>query len=67
MLLMVEKGGRGDIWHSFSRYATTANNKHMKDYNENKESSHLKYWDISNLYDWAMTQKLPVFFFKDIS
>ena len=59
MLLMVEKGHRGDICHSFNRYVTTANNKYMKD----KESPHLKYWDISNLYDWAMTQKLPVFFF----
>ena len=47
MLLMIEKGHRGDICHSFNRYVTTANNKYMKD----KESPHLKYWDISNLYD----------------
>ena len=32
----------------------------MKDHDKNKELSYLKYWDLSNLYDWAMLQKLPV-------
>ena len=27
---------------------------------KNKESSYLKYWDINDLYDWAMSQKIPV-------
>ena len=63
MLLMVEKGIRGGICHSISQHAK-ANNKQMKDYDENKESSCLKYWDMNNLYGWPMSQKLPVNDFK---
>ena len=59
MLLMVEKGIRGGIGHSIYRYAK-ANNKYMKDYDKNKESSYLQYLDVNNLYGWAMLQKLPV-------
>ena len=52
---MVENGIRGGICHSISKYAKT-NNKYMKDYDKNKESSYLQYWDVSNLYGWAMSQ-----------
>ena len=52
---MVENGIRGGICHSISKYAET-NNKYMKDYDKNKESSYLQYWDVSNLYGWAMSQ-----------
>ena len=37
-----------------------ANNKYMKDYDKNKESSNLQYWHENNLYDWVISQKLPV-------
>ena len=50
---MVEKGIQGEICHSIYR---NANNKHMKDYNKNKELSYLQYWDVNNLYGWAMSQ-----------
>ena len=36
-----------------------ANNKYVEYYNKNKEWSDLKYWDVSNIYGWAMSQKLP--------
>ena len=59
MLLMVEKGIREGICHSICQYAK-GNNKYMKDYDQNKESSYIQYWDVNNLYGWAMWQKLPV-------
>ena len=63
MLLMVEEGIRGGICHSIHRYAT-ANNKYMRNYDKNKESSYIQYLDVNNLYGWAMSQKLPVNSFK---
>ena len=59
MLLMVEKRIRGGICHAIHQYAK-ANKKYAKDYDKNKESSYLKYWDASNLYGSEMSQKLPV-------
>ena len=61
MLLMVEEGIRGGICHSIHRYA---NNKYMKNYNNNVESSYIQYLDANNLYSWAMSKKLPVNGFK---
>ena len=63
MLLMVEEGIRGGICHSIQRYAK-ANNKYMKNHNENEKSSYIQYLDANNLYGWAMSQKLPVNGFK---
>ena len=63
MLLMVEEGIRGGICHSIHRYAK-ANNKYMKNYNSNEESSYIQYLDFKNLYSWAMSKKLPVNGFK---
>ena len=59
MLLMVEEGIRGGICHSIHRYAK-ANNKYMKNYNNNEESSYIQYLDANNLYGWALSKKLPV-------
>ena len=63
MLLMVEGGIRGRICHSIHRYAK-ANNKYMKNYDKNKESSYIQHLDANNLHGWAMSQKLPVNGFK---
>ena len=63
MLLMVEEGIRGGICHSIHRYAK-ANNKYMKNYNKDEESSYIQYLDANNLYAWAMSKKLPVNGFK---
>ena len=56
MLLMVEKEIRGGICHAIHRYAK-ANNKYMKNYDKNKESSYLQRLDADNLYGWVMSQK----------
>ena len=63
MLLMVEEGIRGGICHSIHRYAK-ANNKYMKNYNNNEETSYIHYLDANNLYGWAMSKKLQVNGFK---
>ena len=63
MLLMVEEGIRSGICHSIHRYAK-ANNKHMKNYNNNEESSYIQYLDSNNLYGWVMSKKSPVNGFK---
>ena len=63
MLLMVENRIRGGICHAIHRCAK-ANNKYMKNYDKNKESSYIQYLDANNLYGSAMSQKLPVDRFK---
>ena len=56
---MVGRGIRGGICHSIYQYGK-ANKKQMKDYDKNKELSYIQYWNVNNLYDWAMSQKFPV-------
>ena len=63
MLIMFEEGIRGEMWQATYRYAK-ANNKYMKNYDKNKESSFLEYVHANNLYGWAMSKKLPVRNFK---
>ena len=58
LLLMVEKGIRDGICYTISRYVK-AKNKYMKNHDKIK-NHHIKYWDINNLYGWAMSQKLLV-------
>ena len=57
MLLMVEKRIRGGICHAIHKYAK-ANNKYMKNFDKNIESSYLMYLNVNTLYGWGMSQKL---------
>ena len=69
MLLTVEEGIRGRLYHAIHRYSKE-NNKYMKDYNKGEEESFLEYLDANNLYGWAMSEPLPVDGFdwiKDLS
>ena len=59
MFLMVVKGISGGICNPIYQCAK-ANDKYMKDYDKNKESSYLTYWDVNILYGWAVSQKLSV-------
>ena len=63
MILMIQKGIRGGICQATHRYAK-ANNKYMKNYDKNIESSYIEYLDANNLYGRAMSQKLPINGFK---
>ena len=58
MLLMAVKRIKR-ISLSIYEYAK-ANNKYIKNYDKNKESIYLQYYNVDNLYDQVMLQKLPV-------
>ena len=53
MLLMVQKGIRGGICNT-TQWFSKANNKCIKEYDKNKESSYVKYCDVNYLYGRAM-------------
>ena len=63
MILMTGKDIRRGICQETYRYPKT-NNKYMKNYNKNIESSYIQYLDANNLYGQAKSQKLPVTDFK---
>ena len=61
MLLMIEEGGGiTQVSHGYAK----ANNKYMKNYDKNEESSFLMYFDANNLYECPLTENLPIGNFK---
>ena len=60
---MAEEGIRGGTCQVSQPYSK-ANNKYMKDFDENKESAYIQYFDANNLYGWSVSQPLPVSGFK---
>ena len=63
MFLTYENGIRTGMCQVTFNYAET-NNKFMKNYDKNKESSFVMYVDANNLYGWAMSKKFPEDSFK---
>ena len=48
-MLIVEKGISGEIYNAVHWYAKTCK-RYKKDYDKNKESSYLNYWNVNSFY-----------------
>ena len=54
MLLIMEKGIREGICYFIYR-CEKDDKKYVKNYDKMKESSYLQYWNVNDLYSWAMS------------
>ena len=58
-MLFVEEGKRGGLSGVMGTRHVIANNKYLSNYDKNKESIFLAYFDATNLYGISMNQFLP--------
>ena len=58
MVLFGERGIRDGISQCRNHYSR-ANNPYVADYNPTEDTTYLVYYDVNNLYGWAMMQYLP--------
>lgn len=63
MLLFIEGGIRGGLSVCTHRHAL-ANNKYMQNYDPSSTDTYLMYFDVNNLYGYAMSQTLPLCGFR---
>ena len=59
MLNFIERQTRGGLCFVGSQRHVKANNKYLDDYDPNKPSNYMMYWDANNLYGWGMSEYLP--------